>query len=109
MKLKRAIVVKTPLACCACWKRAMIDLSPRNLELVKRVLRDHVPGCEVRAFGSRAKWTAKDHSDLDLAVIGESELESATLASSRRRLRTRPCRCASMCWIGTTFRRSSAK
>ena len=58
----------------------MIDLSPRNLELVKRVLRDHVPGCEVRAFGSRAKWTAKDYSDLDLAVIGESEIESATLA-----------------------------
>ena len=58
----------------------MIDLSPRNLELVKRVLRDHVPGCEVRAFGSRANWTAKDYSDLDLAVIGESEIESATLA-----------------------------
>ena len=58
----------------------MIDLSPHDLELVKRVLRDHVPGCEVRAFGSRAKWTAKDYSDLDLAVIGESEIESATLA-----------------------------
>ena len=58
----------------------MIDLSPHDLELVKRVLRDHVPSCEVRAFGSRAKWTAKDYSDLDLAVIGESEIESATLA-----------------------------
>lgn len=58
----------------------MIDLSPGDLELVKRVLRDHVPGCEVRAFGSRAKWTANDHSDLDLAVIGESEIGGDTLA-----------------------------
>ena len=61
----------------------MIDLSPRNLEIVKRVLRDHVPGCEVRAFGSRAKWTAKDYSDLDLALVGESEIGDDTLARLR--------------------------
>ena len=61
----------------------MIDLSPRNLEIVKRVLRDHVPGCEVRAFGSRAKWTAKDYSDLDLAVVSESEIGDDTLARLR--------------------------
>ena len=61
----------------------MIDLSPRNLEIVKRVLRDHVPGCEVRAFGSRATWTAKDYSDLDLALVGESEIGDATLARLR--------------------------
>ena len=61
----------------------MIDLSPRNLEIVQRVLRDHVPGCAVRAFGSRAKWTAKDYSDLDLAVVGDSELGRGTLARLR--------------------------
>ena len=61
----------------------MIDLSPRNLEIVKRVLRDHVPGCEVRAFGSRATWTAKDYSDLDLALVGDSELGDDTLARLR--------------------------
>ncbi len=48
----------------------MIDLNPRHLKTVQHILAEYVPGCEVRAFGSRVKWTAKDYSDLDLAVIG---------------------------------------
>ncbi len=48
----------------------MIDLNPRHLKTVQDILAEYVPGCEVRAFGSRVKWTAKDYSDLDLAVIG---------------------------------------
>ncbi|MDE0314511.1 MAG: restriction endonuclease subunit S [Candidatus Poribacteria bacterium] len=47
----------------------MIDLSPKHFETVQHILAKHVPGCEVRAFGSRAKWTAEDYSDLDLVVI----------------------------------------
>ena len=58
----------------------MIDLSPHHLETVKRILRDHVPDREVKAFGSRATWTATDYSDLDLLVLGESELDGATLS-----------------------------
>lgn len=58
----------------------MIDLSPHYLETVKRILRDHVPDREVKAFGSRATWTAMDYSDLDLLVLGDSELDSATLS-----------------------------
>ena len=77
-------------ACYASWKLAMIDLSPRNLAIVQRVLRDHVPGCAVRAFGSRAKWTAADYSDLDLAVVGESELGSGTLARLREAFEDSP-------------------
>ena len=38
-------------------------------ETVKRILAEHVPDCEVRAFGSRATWTAWEYSDLDLAVV----------------------------------------
>ena len=57
----------------------MIDLSPHHLETVKRILDEHVPGCEVKAFGSRATWTATDYSDLDLLVLGQSELAGATL------------------------------
>ena len=34
-----------------------------------------MPECEVRAFGSRVTWTAKDYSDLDLAVVGEGPLD----------------------------------
>ncbi|MBF0565614.1 MAG: restriction endonuclease subunit S [Nitrospirae bacterium] len=57
----------------------MIDINPNHLETVKRILAEHVPDCEVRAYGSRVTWTAKDYSDLDLAVVGTQPLESRTL------------------------------
>ncbi len=65
--------------CSRPWKRAMIDLNPGYLAIVKRILVEHVPECEVRAFGSRATWTAKDYSDLDLAVVGKGLLGWKTL------------------------------
>ena len=52
----------------------MIDLNPKHLETIQRILAEHVPKCEVRAFGSRVKWTAKDYSDLDIAVVGSAPL-----------------------------------
>ncbi len=52
----------------------MIDVSPSQLETITRILSEHVPSCEVRAFGSRATWTAKDYSDLDLAVVCDRAL-----------------------------------
>lgn len=48
----------------------MIELNPKHLETVQGILAKYAPGCEVRAFGSRVKWTAKDYSDLDLAIVG---------------------------------------
>ena len=57
-----------------------IDLNPNHLATVLRILAEHVPECEVRAFGSRATWTARDYSDLDLAVIGDDPLDWRTLA-----------------------------
>ena len=56
-----------------------VDLNPNHLGKVKAILAEHVPECEVRAFGSRATWTAKDYSDLDLAVVGEGPLDWRTL------------------------------
>ena len=38
-----------------------------------------MPGCEVRAFGSRATRTAKDYSALDLAVVGNGPIDSRAL------------------------------
>jgi restriction endonuclease S subunit/predicted nucleotidyltransferase len=61
----------------------MIDLSPDQLGAVRGLLARHVPGCEVRAFGSRVKWTAKSYSDLDLAVVGAAKLEPGRLAELR--------------------------
>jgi len=52
----------------------MIDLNPKHFEIVQHILAKYVPKCEVRAFGSRVKWTAKDYSDLDLAVVGSKPL-----------------------------------
>jgi type I restriction enzyme S subunit len=61
----------------------MIDLNPTYLETIKGILARHVPECEVRAFGSRVTWTAKDYSDLDLAVVGAHALNSDTLRGLR--------------------------
>jgi len=60
-----------------------IDLNPRSLRTVERILADHVPHCEVRAYGSRAKWEAKDYSDLDLAVVGDGPTDPRTLGDLR--------------------------
>ena len=51
-----------------------VDLRPDHLAIVRRALRQHVPACEVLVFGSRATWTAKDYSDLDLAIVGDHPL-----------------------------------
>ena len=61
----------------------MIDLSPHHLETVKRILAEHLPDCEVRAFGSRATWTAWEYSDLDLAVVSPEPLDRRTSANLR--------------------------
>ena len=57
----------------------MIDLNPNHLSIVEGILAEHVPECEVRAFGSRATWNAKDYSDIDLAIVGEGPLDWRTL------------------------------
>ena len=52
----------------------MIDLNPKHLKTIQYILAEHIPDYEVRAFGSRVKWTAKDYSDLDLVVVGSKPL-----------------------------------
>ena len=51
-----------------------IDIRPDLWLIVHDILQKHVPHCEVWAFGSRAKGTAKPYSDLDLAVISPQPL-----------------------------------
>ena len=51
-----------------------IDLRPDHCVVVRDVLQRHVPDRKVLAFGSRATWTAKDYSDLDLAILGDGPL-----------------------------------
>ena len=57
----------------------MIDLKPTHLTEVKRILRKHAPGCEVRVFGSRLNGTARKNSDLDLVLVSSKSLDWHTL------------------------------
>ncbi|MEJ8455829.1 restriction endonuclease subunit S [Xanthomonas oryzae pv. oryzae] len=60
-----------------------IDIRPDHWQIVRDILRKHVPQYAVWAFGSRAKWLAKQYSDLDLAIITDQPLSlsiSAALA-----------------------------
>lgn len=59
----------------------MIDLAPRELALVQKILRDGLPAAaRVWVFGSRAKGTAKRASDLDLAVDAGAPLPFSVTA-----------------------------
>jgi len=62
----------------------MIDVSEKDFLTIKSILEAQVPDCEVRAFGSRVTWTAKDHSDLDLVIVGSGKLENGKLDHVKR-------------------------
>jgi type I restriction enzyme S subunit len=48
---------------------------------VVRILHEQVPAIEVWAFGSRARYTAKPFSDLDLALITQQPLSLEQFAA----------------------------
>ena len=52
----------------------MIDLNQKHLKTIQYILAEYIPNYEVRAYGSRVKWTAEDYSDLDLVVVGSKPL-----------------------------------
>ncbi len=52
----------------------MLDVLPAHLDIVRAILRKHVPGVQVFAFGSRINGTARRYSDLDLAVMTQAPL-----------------------------------
>ena len=54
--------------------KPVIDINPHYFQEVLRILNIHMPDVEVRAFGSRVKWTAKPYSDLDLVLMTERPL-----------------------------------
>ncbi|MCE4373533.1 restriction endonuclease subunit S [Xanthomonas hortorum] len=58
-----------------------IDIRQDHWQIVRDILRKHVPQYEVWAFGSRAKWLAKQYSDLDLAIITDQPLSLAISAA----------------------------
>ncbi len=58
----------------------MLDLSPRQMAILRAVLARHVPGREVRAFGSRVTGRVWRYSDLDLVVMGDEPLPAPVRA-----------------------------
>ena len=52
----------------------LIDISPAQWEIVRTILLRRVPAHEVWAFGSRARRTARQFSDLDLCVVAQQPL-----------------------------------
>ena len=45
-----------------------LNLMDRHRDMVERILREHVPGVEVWAYGSRVNGRCHDGSDLDLVL-----------------------------------------
>jgi type I restriction enzyme S subunit len=82
----------------------MIDLAPHHLEKIRTILRQQVPQCEVRAFGSRVSWTAKDYSDLDLVVVASGKLSDDALRHLREAFEESdlPFRVDVLDWYGTS-------
>ena len=57
----------------------LLDIRPDHLQIVQAILQKHIPEYEIWAFGSRAKWKAKEYSDLDLCVITKEPLSFTIL------------------------------
>jgi predicted nucleotidyltransferase len=58
-----------------------IDLPPADLEILRQVLRDHLPpSTSMWVFGSRVTGSARRYSDLDLALQGDAPLDWGILA-----------------------------
>ena len=47
-----------------------LDLKPRHRRQLESLLRNHLPGVEVWAYGSRVNGMSHEGSDLDLALRG---------------------------------------
>ena len=59
-----------------------VDIRPDHLRIVRGILREHLlVGDKVWVFGSRANWTTRDSSDLDIALEGENKLSHKLLGA----------------------------
>ncbi len=66
-----------------------LHLSARHRASIEALLREHVPGVEVWAYGSRVSGLSHDGSDLDLVLRGPSlgRIEASLLADLADALR----------------------
>lgn len=64
----------------------MIDLSSENLALLKQLITEYVPDCEIRVFGSRIHGTAKPYSDIDIALKCAEPIDRRTMSRLKEAL-----------------------
>ena len=67
-----------------------LDLPEDQLALVCDMLRRHLPGRKIVAFGSRTNGRARPFSDLDLCVMGDTPVEEESLFALREALEDSP-------------------
>ena len=60
-----------------------VDIRSDHLAIVLDILARHVPEAEVWVFGSRAKWLARDTSDLDLCIRAAAPIGFAHMGALR--------------------------
>ena len=76
-KLRRALEIEiTP----------NIDLRSNHLEIVRNILKQHIPNHKVAAYGSPVRWTARKYSDLDLVVLNDEPLPSQDILAIKEDL-----------------------
>lgn len=61
----------------------MLDLTRQQQQLAHAIMRTRFPGRQARAFGSRARGSAKPWSDLDLVILGEGPVSDLAMAEAR--------------------------
>ena len=59
----------------------MIDLRSDYREMVLHILKKHIPDEKVWVFGSRAKRTANNSSDLDLVIVSKDKISPRVMAA----------------------------
>ena len=65
---------------------AGVIIRPHWLAMVQGILQQHVPEREVRAFGSRVTGGNRPFSDLDIAICGDTPVDSVALFGLREAL-----------------------
>ncbi len=63
----------------------LLAVTPEQRSLLEGLLRTHIPGVKVWAFGSRVRGAARPESDLDLVVFSGPE-EAGSVAQLREAL-----------------------
>jgi predicted nucleotidyltransferase len=61
----------------------MLNVTEKHLQIILAILKQFLPNCEVRIFGSRYHGTVKTYSDLDLAIVGKEKLDCNVLDDTK--------------------------